>query len=50
MDLMEKAAGKEIGILTMIYLPAKLTVGHIPIEGMETVIRIYYVRITSYFQ
>jgi hypothetical protein len=30
---MEKAVGKEIGILTMIYLPAKLTVGHIPIEG-----------------
>ena len=34
----------------MIYLPVKLTIVHIPIEGMETVIRIYYVRITSYFQ
>ena len=31
-------------------MPAKLTVGHIPIEGSETVIRIYYVRITIYFQ
>ena len=45
-----KAAGKEIGILTMIYLPGELTIVHIPVEEMETVIRIYYVRITSYFQ
>ena len=31
-------------------MPAKLTVGHIPIEGSDTVIRIYYVRITIFFQ
>lgn len=49
-DLLEKAIGKEISVLTIIYLPAKLTIGHIPIEGRETVIRIHYVRITSYFQ
>ena len=47
---MEKAVGKEIGILTMIYLPVELTIVHIPVEEMETVIRIYYVRITIYFQ
>ena len=34
----------------MIYLPGELTIVHIPVEEMETVIRIYYVRITSYFQ
>ena len=41
---------KEIGILTMIYFPVELTIVHIPVEEMETVIRIYYVRITIFFQ
>ena len=34
----------------MVHLQVELTIFHIPIEGMETVISIYYVRITSYFQ
>ena len=45
-----KGVGNEISVLTMIHLPAKLTIGHIPIEGRKTVIRIHYVRITSNFQ